>query len=116
MTRQPTPDVSHQDVERIVARDFAPEQVQQVRTLIDGFQFYRSPRIILACLKNAAGSLKKLKQELKLAALDWRDVIVSAEYPGFATVMHHAGDLSDDERTAIYDQDWQQYSDWLHAD
>jgi len=115
MIRQPTPDVSSQDVERIVRRDFRLEQQQQVRALIDAFQFYKSPRIVLACLKNAAGDLKKLKQELKLASLDWRDVIVSAEYPVFSTKMHRAGELSDDERAAIYKQDWQQYCDWLRA-
>ena len=117
MTTQPTPDVTGADVERIVRRDFAAERAVEVLAMLGEYgeeTWQREPdRVRLAVLKLAAGDLQRLRYEIEGAKRDYRDVLGSAEYPGYTKRMFRIGELAQDEQQRIIDADWRQYRDWL---
>ncbi len=67
-----------------------------------------SERVQLALLKLSEGSLAKLAQLCAAAQVDWRDVLLWAEYP-------EQGRLPRDhpDRAAVGRRDREQYEDWL---
>ena len=77
---QPVPDVTPEDVERIVRRDFREEELPAATALLAGYKkgTHGSARLQVAALKLANGSLEKLRMNLEL---DYRDILVAAEYP-----------------------------------
>lgn len=81
---QPVPGVTSSDVERVVRRDFAKEQFADVMTLLGECGAKNGqrggPRVQLAALKLAQGSVEKLKPLVESAKRDYRDVLVWAEY------------------------------------
>lgn len=113
MANQPTPTVDARDVERIVRRDFPLDVVETVLSLIAGLEEWEHSRVALACLKLAGGNLDRLRGAVANASADYREVLLEAEYPLAAKRWFRMEKLSDDERQAIYDSDWRQYSEWL---
>ena len=82
--KQPVPEVSRDDVERIVARDFSADQVEMVKTILAEYAEVnpkRSYRVQLAVLKLAGGNIEKVRSNIETAKRDLRDVIAYAEYP-----------------------------------
>ena len=114
-SKQPVPDVTQADVERVVRRDFSAEQVEEVLGLLNKSESSKKPRVLLACLKNSRGDLESLHSELHSAQMDWRDVILTAEYPLAASKVLPLFKLPEAQRQEIYDKDWNQYQDWLNA-
>ncbi len=109
---QPVPNVSRDDVERIVTRDFSSEDHTTILDLLDEYQSEdpsRRARVQLAVLKLADGSIDMLLREIQEANLDFRDVLSSAEYPTYSW------DEEDEEtlREQIH-SDWAQYQEWLN--
>lgn len=117
MCKQPTPEVTRSDVERIVRRDFLPEQFNTVMSLLDEYgpeawQCERA-RVRLAALKLADGDLQKLRHQIASAKCDYRDVLSGAEYPGYSGKCTGLRQPSPEERERIIGSDWQQYEAWL---
>jgi hypothetical protein len=113
---QPTPDVTRDDVQRVVRRDFQKEQIGEVVAALDKYDMggRPSPRVQLAALKLANGSLQELRACLELARRDYRDVLVPAEYPessriGFRVLQK----MSIKEHNRVIEGDWRQYEEWL---
>ena len=79
MLKQPTPAVTPSDVDRIVRRDFPPEQFDSVMNLLNEYGAERwqceRPRVQLAALKLSGGDLKKLRNQIDSAKCDYRDVL-----------------------------------------
>ena len=113
--QQPTPIVTSEDVDRILKRDFPPDEQELLRSLVEDLDVRETARVVLACLKVAGGDLSRARKALVDAAIDWRDVVVSAEYPNYARMMTRVDDLSPKDRQRVYEKDWQQYSTWLNA-
>lgn len=116
MTEQPIPNVSFEDVERIVDRDFRPEDRAALRRFIGESSLSEKARVILACLKLADGDLSRAEDALRDAATDWRDVISAAEYPNYFRLIPPSGDSSDEQLQRVCERDWDQYSTWLYAE
>lgn len=112
---QKTPDISRNDVLRVIWRDF-PNDVDTVLSLLQGVTcpLICSERLHLAHLKLSAGCLKRLKQSLTLP--DSRDVVSYAEYPAYSKHGSSIDKLSDDIVQSIIEEDWQQYASWLNAE
>jgi hypothetical protein len=114
---QPTPSVTEADVERIVRRDFPPEQFQTVMSILDEYGHEKwmreKPRVQLAVLKLASGNLQTLRREMETAKCDYRDVLSPAEYPLYSKKWSRMKSLSEEEKQQIIDSDWQQYDRWL---
>ena len=112
MNLQPTPSVTPSDVERIVRRDFTPEEFDAVMGILKEYgreKWQREiPRVQLAVLKLANGSLTRLRRSIEVAKSDYRDVLGPAEYPNYGKM-----DLRAQELERIIDSDWNQYNAWL---
>jgi hypothetical protein len=114
---QPTPNITRADVERIVRRDFPPDQFQAVVGILDEYgreDFHlEADRVHLAVLKLSSGSMDALRRHIEWAKSDWRDVLGPAEYPAYTKKMFRIDRLSDEEQRQIIERDWQQYENWL---
>ena len=115
MMNQPTPDVSHSDVERVVQRDYPEESRADVMSILNKYVVESrqtgSARVQLAALKLAKGNLKRLHQVIEDAICDYRDVIGPAEYPCYLDI--YGKELSLEEKQKIIDTDWRNYQEWL---
>ena len=114
---QPVPDVTPNDVERIVRRDFPNEQFADVITILGEWCTKSGqrggPRVQLAALKLAQGSVEKLRPLVEDAKRDYRNVLVWAEYPNYHKIGFRARELPIQEQRRIIDSDWKQYKGWL---
>lgn len=112
---QPVPNVAPGEVERIVARDFAPREREAVMRLLCEYgtePWHREQdRVRLAILKLAAGRLDKLRAHLETAKKDFRDVIAYAEYPAYMDTVQPSESGSAAAHEAILG-DQEQYEAW----
>jgi hypothetical protein len=109
VAEQPTPEVSDEDVERIVRRDFPADEVDRILALAAQVVVRERPRVVLACLKLAAGNVEKLIGHFNEASGYYREILGEAEYPLATKRWFHIERLSEEERQRIYDADWSQY-------
>ena len=71
------------DVQRKLEKDFGSlwkESQDQLRELVIRHKLYQSPRILRAIVFIAKGDQTRLKSAIKLAQIDWRDLLMEAEY------------------------------------
>jgi len=108
---QPIPAYIEADLERIVARDYPPDRRAHVKAVLARYgsePWQREAlRVQMACLKCARGDAKQLEYYVRLACEDYRDVLSSAEYPGYLKAR------SEPEKAAAIDSDWAQLQEWL---
>jgi hypothetical protein len=120
MREQPIPVVTSSDVERVVRRDFPEEQFATVMDILNEYgatEWERErPRVQLAVLKLAGGTLQGLRSRLQLAKADYRDVIGPAEYPAYVKRLFRMPELPVDEQQQIIENDWKQYEAWLRTE
>jgi hypothetical protein len=113
---QPVPAVSLADVDRVVRRDFPPDEVAGVLATLEAYgrqSWHREvPRVRLAILKQAQGDWKKLRRALATADKDYRDILSYAEYPAYFAAIQPDETNAAKRRSAIA-ADWRQYSSWL---
>ena len=110
MQNQPIPDVTRDDVLRIVARDFPPDQQAEVLRELDALGAAAKPRVQLAVLKLVNGRRGELAKHLDHARRDWRDVLMWAEYPADAKISWSS---TPEAHHPAYQSDWEQYQTWL---
>ena len=110
---QYVPEVGHEDVERILRRDFPVEAQDELRQLIEVVEVGEKDRVVLACMKNAAGDVQELKGNLAEASGYYREIIGEAEYPNYLKKMFRIDRLSEDEKAKIIEKDKIQYLKWL---
>jgi hypothetical protein len=117
MSSQRVPDVTSEDVERVVRRDFAESDYIAVMAVLKGYEESASgrrerPRVQLAALKLANGDMAALQKHINTAVQDFRDVVGPAEYPEYSKQAFR-WELPIAEKQRIIDGDWKQYEDWL---
>jgi len=114
---QPVPAVSLADVERVVRRDFPPDEVAGVLAFLEAYgrQSWHGeiPRVRLAILKRAQGNWKQLRDALATADKDYRDILAYAEYPAYFSGIQ-PGEKDAARRRRAIAADWRQYSSWLN--
>jgi predicted Fe-Mo cluster-binding NifX family protein len=111
MEHQPVPAVTHADVARVVARDFAADERVATTMLAEyGIERYHNEpaRVRLAVLKLADGDLKQLRAHLDVALADFRDVLAAAEYPEYGRTINPPA-----QPGPTMERDWSQYERWL---
>jgi hypothetical protein len=115
--QQPTPQVTSNDVERIVCRDFSAGEYDSVMAILNDYGTRDQPggcaRVQLAALKVANGNVSRLRARIELAKRDYRDTVVAAEYPAYNKLGFRMGKLPPEEQSRIIDSDWRQYEEWL---
>jgi hypothetical protein len=116
--KQPIPDVTLADVERIARRDFPEERFALVMAMLNEYgaeSYHREqPRVMLAALKLANSSVEALRAHVNAAKTDYRDVLMGAEYPGYSREISGVRVRpTAKRRQQIIDDDWAQYEMWL---
>jgi hypothetical protein len=113
---QPISNVSRADVERVVRREYPPEQFEEVLAILDVYgkaDWHREKdRVQLAALKLAGGNADKLL-ELICDMQDYRDILVNAEYPAYLKEPQ-SWKLPGAEKQRLSKQDRAQYTEWLY--
>ena len=116
-TSQPIPQVTPDDVERVVCRDFAAVEYATVTAMLNEYgmeKWHReTARVQLGALKVANGNVQKLRACIDSAKRDYRDALAAAEYPAYCNVGFRVRELPEKERRRIIDEDWRQYEEWL---
>jgi len=114
--KQPVPKVCDADVERVVKRDFSPEEASTVLSTLQEYgkkEWHRDvPRVRLAILKLAGRDSGALLDAVAMADRDYRDVLGNAEYPRYFSKIDPA-EKDEVKRKTVIDADWQEYRDWL---
>jgi hypothetical protein len=116
MLSQPTPTVDINDVERVALRDYPPEVAAEILQRVSATELRENVRVVLACLKLARGDHQRFKDYLQVAQSDYREVLAEAEYPLALKRWTRMNELSEQERSSIYQRDWNQYVAWLGRD
>ena len=115
---QPIPEVTDNDVTRIVRRDFPAEQFEDVMSILNDYGTeggqHSISRVRLAVLKIADGDLQALGREINVAKRDYRDVLAYAEYPEYMQKVSPSAEPAEVERERIIRADWKQYQFWLN--
>ena len=111
---QPVSKGTQEDVVRIVRRDFAPAEVDAAFVLLDAYETWPGAvRVRLAALKCANGDLVKLQRALEEARVDYRDVLIDAEYPINYRLTMKTKKASPEELDVSIREDSENYNDWL---
>ena len=111
---QPVPKVTARDVGRVIRRDFDPDEQSEVHEMLHSIE---EARIQLAILKLAACQAEAIPDLVKLAQIDYRDVLAAAEYPHYMRIAYQEmQQLPKEEQNAIIKSDWDQYQNWLLSD
>lgn len=110
---QPVATYSPADLPRVIARDFAGREEEVTRILADYPRCTGEKggglRVHMACLMLAKGDLGRLGRLVKVACVDFRDVLAAAEYPDYMK----AATLAEQQEAIC--TDWQRLQAWLHA-
>jgi hypothetical protein len=104
-----TPTVTKADIDRIIQRDYYRYEPVTVWEVLLLYGSGESHRVYAAALKEGKGNLEKLREAIDLATLDYRDLLVAAEYPAQmkdGLFGHHSPD------TIKTDQ--KQYDEWFN--
>src|SRR5262245_16550230 len=117
MAHQLVPQVSNDDIQRVVRREYSPECIAEVLQILSeygGETWQVAPfRVRLAALKLANGNVEHLRLLINRGKIDYRDVIAPAENPLYFERMIGRAKLPEGERAQIIAADWAQYQGWL---
>ena len=95
-------------VSRKLAEHFAPEDLARARSAVADIE---GPRVQLAAIKLADGSVGTLEQYVMLARIDWRDIIAPAENSRYLAAGIDALHQPGIEDTIARDE--ADYDDWI---
>lgn len=116
---QNTPALSSADVARIIKRDFDADDVETALAFVGEYgvddDHEEAIRVQLAALKVSAGGLDLLRSTIDRAKIDFRDILMEAEYPEQARQHAAPGVLAPKARRRIVEADRRQYADWLNG-
>ena len=118
MPDQPTPEITSDDVERVLRREFAKNDREEAWSILLEYgseEWHReSDRVRVAALKLAGGTIAGLRAAIETANADYRDVLAPAEYPEYLRTVGPSASVTPEERQRIINADWAQYSEWLY--
>lgn len=103
-----TPTVSKADLDRIISRDYSHHPEAAIWEVLHRYGHGEAHRIYAAALKEGEGDLVKLERAIELANLDYRDLLMAAEYPNQAKQGYSASASPE-----VIEADLSQYSDWF---
>lgn len=108
-----SPERTAADVERIVKRDFPPQEFDLVMAVLNKYAapYNDSPfPVRLAALKLAKGNVPRLRALIESAKVDFRDVLGPAIHPSYDKLRW---DLPERKRQRVVESERQEYEDWL---
>ena len=106
--------MSQPTVEEKLSQIFPPESRAEARRILDEYSDAEGERVQLAALKLCEGKIEDLREAVKAAGQDYRDVLAWAEYPN--QMKASAWGLSPEKARQLREEDRQQYLEWLNAE
>lgn len=116
MSNQKTPNITQDDIIRIIHREFSFEKSLDVERILAKYDegYPEQYRVQASILKLAEGNLAALDKYVEAAKGDYRDVLYWAEYPNFNVHGFSIADkLPQVQIDQIIEKDWDQYENWL---
>lgn len=89
---------------------FSEGEREPALRIIESYPGRPGTRLQLAMLRNARGHLDKLAEQVRLAEIDYRDVLALAEYP--RQLQTATGDVTEEMRR----EDRKDYEAWLRGE
>ena len=113
------PSVTAQDVLRIVSRDFPEHERAGVLSTLRVYGnesgiTNANARVHAAILKLGAGNVDLVREYVKAACSDYREVVGPAETPRFIQLCRSSRRMSDWDLEQLKREDWAEYFDWLN--
>ena len=108
--------ISENDIDRLVKRDFQPEEVVEILKLLSLYQsetLNGKNRVYASILKLSNGNISKVRNYIEMANNDYRDVIALAEYPNYSEYAFNE-DLLEDKLKQLINSDYIQYEIWFN--
>lgn len=110
--------ISDSIVSKVVLREFAEEEFDRVVALLSMYgpkrHHVEQNRVRLAALKLAKGDIVNLERQIKVACIDFRDVLAAAEMPGEYTLgFSGMKQMSPEELEQVRADDRKQFEDWI---
>ncbi len=113
------PQVSSDDVERIIRRNFPAADYDSIWNSLRQYRDENSNdppyRVYVAILKLSAGDPSRVPHFVTIARSDYRDVLLSAENPGFTADFVNAMKMNADDARALKRNDKRQYETWFNG-
>jgi hypothetical protein len=113
--KQPIANVTDEDINRILNRDFPTIEFSIIETLLQSYTSESKSganRVYAAVLKLSNGDFNLLKSYIEQAKIDYRDVIALSEYPNYSKYAFN-NNLTKSEEQQLINDDWIQYQSWL---
>jgi hypothetical protein len=105
---------SEELVSKFFEKDFGDESnFTELFEFLMSFKGNEPERVQLAILKLSEGDPDKLRQNVELAKIDYRDVLAGAEYPEQMESGATAYNTETEDYEAILARDREQYESWL---
>ena len=110
---QRIPDFKEGEIEFLILREF-PERAREVENKFSGLQKFwiNTNRTKAAILKLAEGDFDKIRELIKQANADPRDVIAYAEFPCSMKIGWSDNNMTEEEKEELRQNDWEEYQDW----
>ena len=108
-------EATRQLVVKKVEQMFHPNNIDEVKNILDLYSGPESERVHLALLKLSDGRLDKLRLDLRAAQTDYRDVVAPAEYPKELQQYGKISNMTPQKAQSIRDEDKRQYLEWLNS-
>ena len=107
--RSDTPTVTKSDIDRIILRDYPDHELVVIWDVLKLYGHGEAFRIYAAALKEGKGDVARLKEMIALANIDYRDLLVAAEYPRQQTI-----GLFQNHSVQTLESDSTQYYEWFN--
>ncbi len=101
------PNITKEDLNRIIDRDFPVESHAKIKAAFDKVKSKEKLRVIAACLKKSSCNADRAIYELNNADGFWREIISDAEYPK----VKKSRNLTEQQ---ISEKQQQQYMQWFN--
>lgn len=113
---QRVPDISNDDLHRLIKRDFPESAVTHVLETLarySGDSTKGRNRVHAAILKLSNGEVERIHEYIMVALNDYRDVIRQAEYPNYSE--YAFAELDTNEKEGLIAADHEQYDQWFNS-
>lgn len=114
--KQKIPNISDNDIKRIIKRDFPQTQSFEVENILNRYKSESQVgknRVSASILKLANGNIELVKKYTNQANSDYRDVIALSEYPNFSKHIFES-ELSSKKKKQLIHDDWMQFETFLN--
>ncbi|MBN8216439.1 MAG: hypothetical protein J0L75_07330 [Spirochaetes bacterium] len=114
---QKVPVFSIEDVNRIITREFPRESFDMVFSILMKYSGEGSKngryRVWIDAIRNSSKNIERLRNQIEIAIIDYRDVISKAEYPEYTDKISFGGAVSKLFEKEVIQRDYVQYEKWV---